>query len=559
MPQKPIFSKAPILTVPHCFPAPGTVRTYDERIECLYQQASRWMEQPCLWEGLFRIACLVRNKPADEPVTAMILGGLSDTGSGALEGSVAEQICRARAAFAVYEYNTDRTILKRIALWLRYLEVEFDTVCLQDGLLYRPADLMELLVRFYQATGTKAVLRLCSRLRAEAFDWTTALHTFQQSIPVRREEADGPAVLPGVRPSELDYDEKQKLINHAETLADGMRYTLYAGLFSGHGHDLSSGRTAWEYLSRHHRAICGGTTSDPFLCGQGSDQPAGSAAVAAWTEAFASQMIRADSEWALDEMIRIVFNALDDCLEREGIPDRQYINTVRDAEPASEDTVSLCARITRAAADAFRHAVTLTEEGIRINYLVSARFLLMVRKQPVILQLDEDAAVFQCSKPFFAPVDFYLSRTSSDSVLMSRGGKTARRSRRKTDPDTGFYLRTEGEWNDRDGFSTEKNEEVICEETHHQGVCFFRRNRLLSMRASKDQYAYVCAETVASEGKITLGMSAAEGWKLRQGIPADIPVLPKIIGEAVTADLTPYSTTDKRITMFPRTGAACLK
>ena len=179
MPQKPIFSKAPILTVPHCFPAPGTVRTHDERIERLYQQASRWMEQPCLWEGLFRIACLVRNKPADEPVTAMILGGLADTGSGALEGSVAEQICRAQAAFAVYEYNTDRTILKRIALWLRYLEVEFDTVCLQDGGLYRPADLMELLVRFYQATGTKAVLRLCSRLRAEAFDWTTALHTFQ--------------------------------------------------------------------------------------------------------------------------------------------------------------------------------------------------------------------------------------------------------------------------------------------------------------------------------------------------------------------------------------------
>ena len=56
----------------------------------------------------------------------------------------------------------------------------------------------------------------------------------------------------GVKPEEIDYEQKEKLINHAEMLADGVRYTLYAGLFSGNGQDLSAGKNAWSYLQKYH-------------------------------------------------------------------------------------------------------------------------------------------------------------------------------------------------------------------------------------------------------------------------------------------------------------------
>ena len=518
------------------------------------------MEQPCLWEGLFRIACLTKNKPMDEPVTALILNGIGDSGSGALEGSVREQICRARAAFAVYEYCTDKKLLQRIALWFRYIEIEFDTLCLQDQLLYRPADLMELLVRFYQVTGTKAVLRLCSRLRAESFDWTTALHTFQQSIPVLHGKPSGVSLRLSEKPQDMDYDEKQKLINHAELLADGVRYTLYAGLFSGHGQDLSSGRTAWQYLSRHHRTVCGGTTADPFLCGCGPDMPVGTAAAAAWTEAFAAQMIQADTEWALDELIRIVFNSLDDCLEQEELPEKQYVNTLRDTEQEPADPAALYARITRAADAAVRHSVTISEGGIRINYLLPVRFLLMIRKQPVILQMTEDSACFHCNKPFFSPVDFYASGTADNRIMMSRDGKTVNRNRKKTDPARGFYLHTEGEWKDRHGFRTEKTGHLICEETHHRGACYLYENRLLSIPADTGRFAFSAGEApeVSEEG-ITICLSETDAWKAKDGIPNDIPVLPEAGKERYTFTMSPYSGTRSRITMFPRTGAACLK
>ena len=133
MPQKPVFYKAPILTTAHCFPSNGTVRTTDERLRNLYVRADEKKDNPFLWEGLFRVACLIKNKPLDEPVTEMILNAIRDTENGSIEGKLSVQISIARAAFAVYEYNTDRSILQRIAVWCRYLEIEFDQLTREDA------------------------------------------------------------------------------------------------------------------------------------------------------------------------------------------------------------------------------------------------------------------------------------------------------------------------------------------------------------------------------------------------------------------------------------------
>ena len=561
MPQKPVFSKAPVLTVPHCFPANGTVRTPDARIARLYERAGRYYEQPCLWEGLFRIACLIKNKPADEPVTAMILAGIGESENGSFEGSAAEQICRARAAFAVYEYSADRAILKRIAAWLRYLEIEFDRLSAEDGLLYRPADLMELLVRFYRVTGMRSVLRICAKLRASAFDWTTALHTFQQTIPIRGEEGVMPP-LPDLsrKPEEMDYDDKEKLINHGEMIADGVRYSLWAGLFSGHGQDLSSGRTVWSSLEKHHRALCGGTTADPYLCGCGADRAVDNRALAAWTEAFAAQMTLTDSAWAAEELIRIVFNGLEDCISREEPADRQRINTVQDEDGIPEDPAGLYARVTRAAADAFSYAVTLTEEGIRINYLLPARYLLMMRKQTALLATDESSAAFQCKKAFCASVDLFVPAICTAKVLLKKDGKAAGSSDCAANSVKGRWLHTDEEWNNGDGFVLQQDGSVLCEETHHQGICFLAGNRLLSAAADREHFAFaVTGKPAVEEGRITVPVAETERWHMKGDRPADIPVLPDVRKAGTGAALTPYSATSHRITMFPKAENACLK
>ena len=76
------------MAVHHCFPAAGTVRSTDERISRLYQKTSQYIEQPRVWEGLFRLACLIGKLPAEEPVADMIRHAISETENGIfVEGS----------------------------------------------------------------------------------------------------------------------------------------------------------------------------------------------------------------------------------------------------------------------------------------------------------------------------------------------------------------------------------------------------------------------------------------------------------------------------------------
>lgn len=553
MPQKPVFARAPILAVTHCFPCNGTVRTSDERIRNLYTTSGRWIDNPYMWEGLFRIACLIKNKPMEEPVAALILNAMRDTENGSTEGSLSTQISIIRAAFAVYEYNTDRKLLQRLAVWCHYLEIEFEQLTKADpDPLYRPADLMEFLVRFYQVTGLKAVLRICTRLRAAAFNWTTALHTFQQSIPVNTDEMHPAMPNLTASPEDIDYDEKEKLINHAEFLADGVRYSVFSGIFSGNGQDLAAGKVVWRYLHKHHHVICGGTTSNPYLCGNAPEQPINNCAVAAWAEAFASQLILEDSEWALDELVRIVFNSLEDCLNKEMAGKIQKVNGSVCLDCLCEETAALYVRLTRAAASVFLHAVSLKEKGIQVNYLLPGKFLLMIRKQAVILNMEENSLHIQCKKTLNACVDVFMPAIGTSRIKLTGSQEETDLTEETVLKETGYYIHMKKEWQNQDGILFEDTDRVISENTHHQGICCIHNNRLYSLPVKKDDpYYAVQSGSETYDGGMKVSMAVIAGT-YNPDKKADIPVLPVSDSQAEMKTLMPYSRTSDRITMFPR-------
>ena len=553
MPQKPVFSKAPILAVPHCFPSNGTVRSADERIRDLYSRSVEHADNPYLWEGLFRVACLIKNKPMDERVSTLILNAIRETDNGSFEGSLSTQISIVRAALAVYEYNTERTILQRIAVWCRFLEIDFDQLIKQDPIpLYKPADLMEFLVRFYQITGLKAVLRICTRLRAAAFNWTSALHTFQQSIPVQMNGQDNFTPDLSVMPADIDYDEKEKLINHAEMLADGVRYSVFSGLFSGNGQDLAAGRTVWRYLHKHHFALCGGTTSNPYLCGRASDQPVSNRAVAAWAEAFASQMILDGSEWALDELIRIVYNALEECINRKKADVAQKVNTAGNINPEVDESAELLARLTRAVAAVYTHVMTLTEKGIMINYLLPGKIMAMIRKQPVVFCIDSNSAVIQSRKPFSANLDVFVPATGTSALSVTAEQNETIVMEKTVRNDKGYYIHLKQEWQNQDGIRFDDTDMIICEKTHHQGICIIHNNHLYSLPVNSEGcFCAISGEPEISGGEITIPVSEIAVLYAGENMN-DIPVLPSACGPEILKKLKPYSKTYSRITMFPK-------
>ena len=559
MPQKTIFTKYPLLTVPHCFLSCGLVRTDDPRIQQLYQRTQDYLESPSVWEGAFRLAALLKDEPTAEPVTGRILDALRESEDGSLPGGIEDQTAIARAALVLFEYNTDRGILKRIAEWCRYLEIEWDQLFTTGRTLFSPADLMELLVRFYRAGGIKSVLRLCTRLRSAAFDWTTSLHTIKQVIQLESMEEEQIAFIEHSRADEIDYDQKQILLNHAETLADGIRYSLYAGIFSGNRQDLTAGRTAWKYLQKHYRAICGGTTAGPFLSGAASNARIGTVALGAWAEAFASQMLLPGSGWATDELIRIAFNGLSYCLNAGTLPEAQQVNSIA-LNNRGAASASLYARIARAAAAVYSHGVTVTETGIRINYPAEAKYILMIQKQPVVLHGDGNRIQFSMKGEVTFPVDVFRAETETAVISMVNSGELTVLNFEKQDSGEGRYLHTENGWRAQDQIRYDQEDEVAAEETHHQGVCWFIRNRLMACECTRENYQIAAGEIpTVTEGCAEAKLYRFEGWHLLHDEPDDIPVLPGRYEGEVTAELVPYDRAGTKIAMFPRINPLCLK
>ena len=218
------------------------------------------------------------------------------------------------------------------------------------------------------------------------------------------------------------------------------------------------------------------------------------------------------------------------------------------------------ARMTRAAAAAYKHAVSLTEDGIRINYLVQARYLLMIQKQNTILHMDSYSAHFQSKKNLYTYADFYIPFTGAYDVMVIRNKQQNECMPQHHNGMDGCYIRAKGEWKDQDGFVIKDSGKIICEQTHHQGVCFYTNNRLLSVKATPDQYAYtVCALPEKSEGRVMVKTALAEQWRKKDDQPADIPVLPAAGDDVSETEMHYYSRIKNRITMFPRSVNLCFK
>jgi hypothetical protein len=560
MPQKSIFTKFPLMTVPHCFLNNGLIRTDDSNIRKLYQNTQAFLDTPSVWEGAFRLAALLSDNPLSEPVTGLISAALTETEDGSFKGHIEEQIAVARAGMALFEFNTDRMILKRIASWCRYIEIEWDQLFSTGKTLFIPADFMELLINFYRVSGIKSVLRLCTKLRSAAFDWTTALHTIQQVLPLDVKEEEQISFIDRIGIDELNYDQKKILLNHAEMLADGIRYTLYSGIFSGNRQDLTAGKTAWNILQKHYRAICGGTTAGPFLNGTASNAEISTAAMTAWTEAFASQMLLSDSEWATDEMIRIVFNGLNYCLHSDKLPDYQTVNSIGQRNEQN-NTAKLYAKTARAAAAAFRGGITVTEKSIRINYLMPARYLLMIRKEAVILHSNGNAIRFYSKNPKNVPVDLFRAKTETAVISVRRVEEEDKVIPSQIENSrTGQYIRLEEINFTTDSICFEQRNNIYSENTHHQGICWFVRNHLLVYECDKQSYNVAAAkepEMDGKEAKVTL--FCIDGWNLHHNEPDDIPVFPGHYFETKTVSLALYDLSSAKISMFPRINPLCLK
>ena len=89
------------------------------------------------------------------------------------------------------------------------------------------------------------------------------------------------------------------------------------------------------------------------------------------------------------------------------------------------------------------------------------------------------------------------------------------------------------------------------EDGHHQGKYILRGPVLMALPVEGDNWKKAFVSVDSDENRVVAVLDTVKEWKLKGGVPADLPVLPETTGVAASHVLAPYAKTNARIALFP--------
>lgn len=556
MPLKPIFEKSPLIALTDLPLRPGQVRVSNDKLNQLYALTASAQQQPAVWEGAFRLACVLKAKPMEEPVAAWINAALASQGEdGGLPVDVADAVAVMRAALAMYELDARRPLLEKLAAWCGWIAENWDDVLSCNAVRTHPADLMELLQTLYRVTGKKAILSLCDKLRQQAMDWSGILHTFAVQRPMNRVTAwnDMEAGLEAENGSEAGFYTRQYLTCHGESLADGVRAAALNGLFSGNGQELSAGKTGWEKISRYHGAVCGGITADETIGGRSPSCAVDAASLGAWAEAFAAH--DAKETWAYEALETLVENGMPAALNGDKLIPFQRVNSLSancgtkdcyHVHEGEEQAYRALNRLCRGWAKAVSSAVTVNQKGLSINLYVPGRYAVPLADGACVVTIGDGCVKISAKKAVKAAMRLRIPAWTEDACITvnDEGGLEGSKS---------TWLTIDRTWQDGDCIKVDFARSVNVTAGHHQSACIRYGAQVMAYVPSDEWWAVaLCGDPVVEDGKVIAHFQRVPDWRKRGGVPADLPVLPKTEGETIRAELVPYAEAPCRIALFPK-------
>ena len=556
MPLKPIFDKAPLMAMATLPLRAGLVRMENPAINKLYQ-LTEMCNEPAAMEGVFRLACIVSAKPGETPVAAKIRAMLStQKEDGSFMLSFKDSVAVLRAAWAMYEYEARKPMLEHIARWCAYAVQHWDDMMADDDIWAYSADLLELLENLYRVTGKSAVLTLCERVATQTMGWSSVLNTFSNQRPtsktVTKEELeDGLAKEDGSREG---YYTQFLRANHAESLADGARSTMMKGWFSGSATELNATRNGWERLCRHHGAVCGGLTSDELLEGTSPVAVVSSAALGAWAEALCAAAMGEKNNWAYAALERMAFNAMPACLQGDELAAFQRVNSLTaDVDEnvcfslSADHAVRAAIRMARGYAALASSVITAREDGADINLYMPGRYAVPVEDELLIFTMKTSGKgaeiVVHCKQETEATVRLRMPAWSRSTEVTVNGADNHQ------DVKNGM-MAFDRTWHDGDVISLTFDQTLFVEDGHHQGKAIYRGPVLMALPVTENHWKQAFVAVAEDENRVIAKLASVNEWKIKDGAPADLPVLPEATEEAEYA-LTPYAKTVARIALLP--------
>ena len=554
MPLKPIYKRAPLLTLQQVPLSCGSVSTDEPFVRTLYDLCSAHSDEIRILEGMFGLSCLLFQNPLEQPAAAKISKLTDEIIKQSISLPETDQLAVMRAAMLMYEYSGDRSLVTNILSWCAQKEAEWDQFISVNAIRQIPADMMELMVRLYRRTGSKGLLRLCARLRSQAMDWSGILRTFDQNRGLKKliDRDDLKTALTKENGDETAYYTKLYLTNRAVNFADGIRYSIFATQFSGNGQEMIAGERGWEMIKKYHYAVCGGSTADTALQGMGTHRAIDAASTAAWCDSLCRLYQVNSKAGILHDIMDIAINAIPALIAQDAITEYQFVNILKegagkercyDPEEEKDHLIDCLARLSRAIDVLFRTAVTMTENGISINLLLPCTVKTSINNKPLMLQSDGKDIKLKMKESIKGGI-FFASANDTD---LSVNGNSAFRIVR------GSRILLDRIWENGDTLNTVDAEEIGVTEAHHHSVCVKKGNILYAIPANEKKYAYaLCGTPTEKDGKVFGLFKKVNDWKQCNGIPNNVPVYPATEENTVEIEMKPYAGLKTRISVFPR-------
>lgn len=563
MPVKPYYHRSPMSALRAAPLGPGQARMNYRFLSEMYQAAYVYQSDFAMWEGLFRLACIIHDHPLDEPICGQIYEKIHQQGAeGDFAGDPVGNLQIARAALALYEYANSRDILKSVLLCCSWISVHWEEVVSNNSIRRNPADLMEFLVKVYWYTGKKPILSLCDKLRREAVNWTGLLQTYSIKRPTSM-MASWLEMRAGID-READADEgqyvRQYMLTHAETLADGLRATSMNAIYSGSGDEAQAAKNGWGRISHWHGAVCGGTTADESVQGNDPSIAIDGASVCAWGEAFLVQFLQDDASWAIDEFDTLLHNAIPATIVAGRLTPYQRVNMVEKTplirecyhtHPSDEQRKRVLVRLCRVAARAASSVVMTTPHGADVILYVSGEYDFQMNEKAFrasIKRLSDTSMqiLLQGKEETESVIRLHIPEWMK-GVQLAVNGKS-----QKADVENGFVaLRMV--WHHGDLISLIWEPNVRTVETFHQGRAVFMDNILMALDVSdRDWKVALVGEPYLEDGRVHVSLGAVNNWEQANGVTKPLPVQPKVTGKLEDAVLVPYISSPVRMSVFPR-------
>lgn len=562
MSLKPVFHQPPMLNLLRLPLAPGQVRSNEPQARLLYRHLSRLCELqggasgiPECWEPLYLLAILSGEKERAGELQAMIDQGM---GEQLTFLAIQEVLCRLRAGAVVFQHYPSAERLKVLMAGIRTLADRWDEVAACQALMSSPADLAELLGWLFQASGTAGLLTLGTMLQQAAMDWCSILATHQQTrdcladkeiraYGALLQQEDGNPAFPATY---------EMYTAHGEKLADAMRYTLWMGIMTGSKTQLNAARTGYERISKWHGAVGGGWREDCLLAGQSAHQGMDTAVLGALCEGLAAQLMVTGGEWAIPPLELLVNNALSAAIGEESVFLLQRDNGLaaadlgqhRFAYPEQTPIHSLC-RLARGYVRYFSSTLMVTPQGAAWTVMTAGKYSLPCQEEQLVFTASVDGEegawhslrLSQGSSDAFR-LEIYIPGWADRCTLDVNAGD-------QKSPALGAWYTLEHPWVQGDGVHVQLETSIRWEVGHRQGISFRRGNQLLVMPFERGGEL---PAVVLNEDDGTWYFTPCADWRKHEGVPAEIPVLPRVGENRLELRLVPYGECLNRIALFPR-------